>query len=138
MGGLQHRGRDNPWDRTACLSLVIPVYNAASVLDSTLDEIERFAGFGFDIECLYVARTAGLSIRQTAVNFRYDDEPTTVRFARDSTRMLRDILHIKRNALRGRYRLAGGFNFPASDRVAPLEAPTQHASSDARPLAAVS
>ncbi len=74
-------------------------------------------GFGFDIECLYVAQQHGLSIGQTAVNFRYDDEPTTVRFARDSNRMLQDIWKVKRNAWRGQYTVASSrFDFPAEDR----------------------
>ena len=60
-------------------------------------------GFGFDIECLYVAQRHGLAIRQVPVRFRYDSEPTTVRFARDGRRMLRDVLHVKRNAWLGRY-----------------------------------
>ena len=73
-------------------------------------------GFGFDIECLYIAQQHKLVIKQTAVNFRYDDEPTTVRFARDSRRMLRDIWEVKRNAMRGRYAAAGTrFTFPVED-----------------------
>ena len=73
-------------------------------------------GFGFDIECLYIAQQHGLSIKQTAVNFRYDDEPTTVRFARDSNRMLKDIWQVKLNALRGQYAVASQqFTFPAED-----------------------
>lgn len=75
-------------------------------------------GFGFDIECLYIAQQHGLSIRQTAVSFRYDDEPTTVRFARDSNRMLQDIWKVKTNAWRGQYTSATSrFDFPAADRV---------------------
>ncbi len=74
-------------------------------------------GFGFDIECLYIAQQYGFRIKQTAVNFRYDDEPTTVRFARDSNRMLQDIWTVKRNAWRGQYRAATGeFAFPADDQ----------------------
>jgi dolichyl-phosphate beta-glucosyltransferase len=73
-------------------------------------------GFGFDIECLYVAQQHGLAIKQTAVNFRYDDEPTTVRFARDSNRMLKDIWKVKTNAWRGQYAVANQrFIFPAED-----------------------
>ena len=73
-------------------------------------------GFGFDIECLYIAQQHGLSIKQTAVNFRYDDEPTTVRFARDSNRMLKDIWRVKRNAWRGQYEVENRrFSFPAED-----------------------
>jgi dolichyl-phosphate beta-glucosyltransferase len=74
-------------------------------------------GFGFDIECLYIAQQHGLAIKQTAVNFRYDDEPTTVRFARDSNRMLQDIWKVKTNAWRGQYAVSTSrFNFPADDQ----------------------
>jgi glycosyltransferase involved in cell wall biosynthesis len=82
-------------------------------------------GFGFDIECLYIAQQHGLTIRQTAVNFRYDDEPTTVRFARDSNRMLKDIWKVKRNAWRGQYAVANQrFTFPAEDQTATHHTPT--------------
>jgi dolichyl-phosphate beta-glucosyltransferase len=74
-------------------------------------------GFGFDVECLYIAQRHGLTIRQTAVNFRYDDEPTTVSFARDSKRMLKDIWQVRTNAWRGQYASATTrFDFPAEDR----------------------
>ena len=74
-------------------------------------------GFGFDIECLYIAQQHGLSIKQTAVNFRYDDEPTTVRFARDSHRMLVDIWQVRLNAWRGQYSAANKhFVFPEEDQ----------------------
>jgi dolichyl-phosphate beta-glucosyltransferase len=77
-------------------------------------------GFGFDIECLYVAQQHGLAIKQTAVSFRYDDEPTTVRFARDSSRMLRDIWQVRTNAWRGQYQTpSAGFAFPQEDRWIP-------------------
>jgi dolichyl-phosphate beta-glucosyltransferase len=75
-------------------------------------------GFGFDIECLYIAQQYELAIKQTAVHFRYDDEPTTVRFARDSNRMLKDIWKVKMNARRGLYDVAGPrFAFPAEDQL---------------------
>ncbi|MDB4882632.1 MAG: putative glycosyltransferase [Gemmatimonadetes bacterium] len=76
-------------------------------------------GFGFDIECLYIAQQHRLTIKQTAVSFRYDDEPTTVRFARDSSRMLQDIWQVRTNAWRGQY-VAGTprFVFPAEDQWA--------------------
>ncbi|MDQ6635252.1 MAG: glycosyltransferase [Gemmatimonadota bacterium] len=74
-------------------------------------------GFGFDVECLYIAQQHGLAIKQTAVEFRYDDEPTTVRFARDSNRMLKDILRVRTNAWRGQYAVANQpFSFPVEDR----------------------
>jgi dolichyl-phosphate beta-glucosyltransferase len=77
-------------------------------------------GFGFDIECLYIAQQHGLVIRQTAVNFRYDDEPTTVRFARDSRRMLQDIWQVRTSAWRGLYAAPdAGFVFPDEDSWTP-------------------
>jgi dolichyl-phosphate beta-glucosyltransferase len=59
--------------------------------------------FGFDVEALFIAKKHNLSLTQTAVFFRYDEEPTTVRFAEDALRMLRDLVHIRRNDWRGRY-----------------------------------
>ncbi len=77
-------------------------------------------GFGFDIEALYVAQHHGLSIKQTAVNFVYDDEPTTVRFARDSRRMLHDIVEVRMKAWRGEYDApSSAFSFPAEDQWEP-------------------
>ena len=74
-------------------------------------------GFGFDIECLYIARQHGLNIMQTAVSFRYDDEPTTMRFASDSRRMLLDIWRVRTNAWRGQYAVATNkFAFPPEDQ----------------------
>jgi len=74
-------------------------------------------GFGFDIECLYIAQQHGISITQTAVSFRYDDEPTTMRFASDSRRMLLDIWRVRTNAWRGQYAVANRrFVFPAEDQ----------------------
>jgi dolichyl-phosphate beta-glucosyltransferase len=74
-------------------------------------------GFGFDIECLYVAQHHGLTIKQTAVQFRYDDEPTTIRFARDSSRMLQDIWQVRMNAWLNRYDAANtDFAFPEEDQ----------------------
>ena len=59
--------------------------------------------FGFDVEALYIARKHELSLAQTPVFFRYDEEPTTVRFVEDAFRMIRDLVHIRRNDWRGRY-----------------------------------
>ena len=74
-------------------------------------------GFGFDIECLYIAQQHGLAIKQTAVNFRYDDEPTTMRFASDSRRMVLDIWRVRTNAWRGQYAAANKrFVFPVEDQ----------------------
>ena len=61
-------------------------------------------GFGFDVELLYIARQHGLTITQKAVHFRYDCEPSTMRFTRDAVTMLGDLVRIRWNGLRGRYR----------------------------------
>lgn len=59
--------------------------------------------FGFDVECLYIAQRHGQQLVQVPVTFRYDDEPSTIRFARDGTRMLTDLARILVNARRGHY-----------------------------------
>ncbi|MEP7380666.1 MAG: glycosyltransferase [Gemmatimonadota bacterium] len=59
--------------------------------------------FGFDLECLFIARRRGLVIDQTPVNFRYDNEPSTVHFVRDVVAMLRDIATVRWRGWRGRY-----------------------------------
>jgi dolichyl-phosphate beta-glucosyltransferase len=71
----------------------------------------RIAGFGFDLESLFVARRLGLRIDQVPVRFRYNDEPTTVRFVRDARRMAADLARIRWRGWTGGY-----------------EAPRQHAS----------
>ncbi|HWC72742.1 MAG TPA: glycosyltransferase [Gemmatimonadales bacterium] len=60
--------------------------------------------FGFDVELLYVARRHGLRVAQVPVRFRYDSEPSSMRFARDGATMLGDLLKIRWNDWRGRYR----------------------------------
>jgi dolichyl-phosphate beta-glucosyltransferase len=60
-------------------------------------------GFGFDVECLYIAQRHRQRLAQVPVSFRYDDEPTTVRFARDGARMLSDLGRIALNGRRGCY-----------------------------------
>jgi dolichyl-phosphate beta-glucosyltransferase len=59
--------------------------------------------FGFDLEALYVAQKHGFAVRQTAVNFRYDNEPSTVNFARAALTMAGDLVQVKVNDWRGRY-----------------------------------
>jgi dolichyl-phosphate beta-glucosyltransferase len=59
--------------------------------------------FGFDVECLYIARRHRQRLTEVPVTFRYDDEPSTVRVLRDGVRMLTDIARILVNGRRGRY-----------------------------------
>lgn len=60
--------------------------------------------FGFDVELLYVARRHGLRVAQVPVRFRYDSEPSSMRFARDGATMLGDLVKIRWNDWQGRYR----------------------------------
>lgn len=59
--------------------------------------------FGFDVEALFVAQLHGFTVRQTAVFFRYDEEPTTIKFTQSVFTMLADLLHVRWTHLRGGY-----------------------------------
>jgi dolichyl-phosphate beta-glucosyltransferase len=61
-------------------------------------------GFGFDVEALFIAQLHGFRLRQTPVFFRYDEEPTTVNFTRSVFKMFADLLLVRVNHLRGKYR----------------------------------
>ena len=52
-------------------------------------------GFGFDLAILARARRLGLSVVEVPVTFRYDREPTTLRFLADTARMLRDLAEVR-------------------------------------------
>jgi len=60
-------------------------------------------GFGFDVECLYLARRLRLRVEQVAVRYRYDDEPSTVRFVRDARIMAGDLVRIAWRGARDTY-----------------------------------
>ncbi len=59
--------------------------------------------FGFDVEALFIAQKHGFSVRQTAVHFRYDEEPTTVHFAQSALTMAGELVQVRMNDWRGRY-----------------------------------
>lgn len=63
----------------------------------------RIAGFGFDLECLRLARRLGLRVEQVPVHFRYGDEPSTVRVVRDALTMTADLARIRWREWRGSY-----------------------------------
>lgn len=75
---------------------------SASAADLIFPRLKT-TGFGFDVEVLHLARRRGLKIVQTPVEFRYDEEPTTVRFASDALRMARDLARIRWSDWRGYY-----------------------------------
>jgi dolichyl-phosphate beta-glucosyltransferase len=60
-------------------------------------------GFAFDVEVLYIAKRFGLEVQQIPVEFQYFSEPSTVEFMRDSLQVLRDLVRVRINAMRGRY-----------------------------------
>jgi dolichyl-phosphate beta-glucosyltransferase len=78
----------------------------------------RIAGFGFDLECLFVARLLNLRVEQVPVRFRYQDEPSTVRFLRDAGTMAADLARIRWRGWTGEYVTA----VPASSRAVPQPA----------------
>ncbi|MGD9252725.1 MAG: glycosyltransferase [Holophagae bacterium] len=53
------------------------------------------SGFSFDLALLARARRLGLSIAQIPVLFRYDSEPTTIRFLADTSIMIRDLVAVR-------------------------------------------
>jgi dolichyl-phosphate beta-glucosyltransferase len=64
---------------------------------------QTLCGFGFDLECLFIARLHGLKIEQVPVDFYYSDEPSTISFARHGAEMLMDLVRVRRNGARGIY-----------------------------------
>jgi dolichyl-phosphate beta-glucosyltransferase len=63
----------------------------------------RLDRFSFDVEMLFVARRLSLTVVDCPVLFLYRKEPSTVRFLRDSARMLRDMLRVRWRSLAGEY-----------------------------------
>jgi len=64
---------------------------------------QTIAGFGFDVEVLYLARLLGYRTLEIPVHWS-DDRRTKVRPLRDGGRMLGDLLRIRRNDWMGRYK----------------------------------
>ncbi len=65
-------------------------------------ERQTIPGWSFDIELLYIARKRGYRIAEIPIHWYFDAE-TKLRAVKDALVMLRDILLIHRNALRGLY-----------------------------------
>lgn len=59
-------------------------------------------GFSFDVEVLYLARRLQLDVREVPITWYYDDV-SSVKPVRDTYRMLKEVLRIRANHLRGRY-----------------------------------
>lgn len=63
----------------------------------------RLERFGFDVEALFIARKLGFSIVEVPVRWSHA-EGTKVRMWKDSANMFADLIRIRANQLRGRYR----------------------------------
>ena len=61
-------------------------------------------GFSFDVELLRALQDRGARIVEMPVTYRYDTEPSTVRFIIDSLEMARDLAHVRVRSFLGRYR----------------------------------
>src|SRR5216117_2000014 len=57
-------------------------------------EAARVDGFAFDVELLYLAQPGGLRVREIPVRWKPADS-STVRFFRDSLRMLREVIALR-------------------------------------------
>lgn len=64
---------------------------------------QRIAGFGFDPEILFLARTRGLRLEEIPVRWSHA-EGTKVRLLRDGVKMILGLLLIRWNQLTGKYR----------------------------------
>jgi len=69
--------------------------------------LQRLPGWAFDVEMLFLARRKRMKIVEVPIDWHYREE-SKVRALRDSWRMFRDVLRIRWNHLRGRYRAAPG------------------------------
>lgn len=67
-----------------------------------LFRLQRVDGWAFDVEVLFLAMRRGYTVREVPITWRYDPS-TRVRPVRDTIAMLREVLMIRWNAMRGRY-----------------------------------
>lgn len=78
------------WD-TQCGFKAFRLDSCRPVLESA-----RIQGFAFDVELLYLAHRAGLRIREVPVRWNHA-EGSKVSFFRDSMRMLREVIALRRS-----------------------------------------
>jgi hypothetical protein len=64
---------------------------------------QRIDGWAFDVEVLFLAGQLGYSIKEVPITWRYDPS-SRVRAVRDTIAMMRELLAIRWNAMRGMYR----------------------------------
>lgn len=63
---------------------------------------QRFNGWSFDVEVLYLARQRGYRIREVPISWYYQSD-SRIRLVGDSLRMFTDLLRIRWNGMRGIY-----------------------------------
>jgi glycosyltransferase involved in cell wall biosynthesis len=68
-----------------------------------LFSLQRIAGWGFDMEVLFIAKRRGLRIVEVPIEWHYRSE-SKIRPLRDSLAMTWEILRVRCNALTGKYR----------------------------------
>jgi dolichyl-phosphate beta-glucosyltransferase len=80
-----------------------------------LCRLQTITGWGFDVELLYIARQHGYRIREVPITWYYMSG-SRVQPMRDTLTMLRDVLRIRRNGRKARYRKlqATGDEMPVS------------------------
>ena len=96
----------------ACVRMLVPTgvedtqcggkaYTAEAAKDLFLRQ--RLHGFAFDAEVLFLARRARYRVREIPFALTQDGE-TSINFAAQAPRMLRDLVRIRVNHVLGRYR----------------------------------
>ena len=68
---------------------------------------QRMDGFSFDAEVLFLARRGGYSMKVVGIDWYFNDD-SRVRALPDTLGMTLDLLRIRLNDVRGRYRVASG------------------------------
>jgi dolichyl-phosphate beta-glucosyltransferase len=63
---------------------------------------QRLDGWAFDVEVLFLAGRKGLTIREVPITWRYDPS-SRVRAVRDTISMMRELITIRWNTMRGLY-----------------------------------
>jgi dolichyl-phosphate beta-glucosyltransferase len=65
--------------------------------------LQTIKGWGFDVECLFIAQRRGMRIIEIPINWYYK-ERSQIRPLQDTYRMLFEVLRVRMNACRGMYR----------------------------------
>jgi glycosyltransferase involved in cell wall biosynthesis len=68
----------------------------------SLFPLQRTGGFGFDVEILFLAQKLGLRIKEVPIDWYYH-EGSKVQPVRDSFLMLKDLLSVRWNSIKGKY-----------------------------------